>query len=59
MILFFDPLSDGMKEVLKAVGTVPKNGFPQKRLVPYWKGKKVTAKYDKIRPYVGPILFKK
>jgi hypothetical protein len=28
-------------------------------LFPYWKSKKVTAKYDKIRPYVGPIFLKK
>jgi hypothetical protein len=27
--------------------------------VPYWKSKKVTAKYVKIRPYVGQILFQK
>jgi hypothetical protein len=31
----------------------------EQEALPYWKSKKVTAKYAKIRPYVGPILFQK
>ncbi len=44
---------------LSPINLVTFAGTQNGEYVPYWKGKNVTAKYDKIRPYVGSILIQK